>query len=81
MLFARKLTATPSGVTDADYATLKKEFGEQGALEVLLQTCNFSFMNRFTDGLHLPSEDEAIRIYREVYGRDTIRKQGAGTRD
>lgn len=72
--FARKLTSAPAGVTDADYAMLKKEFGEQGALEVLLQTCNFSFMNRFTDGLHLPSEDEAIKIYREVYGRETIRK-------
>lgn len=74
VLFARTLTSTPAGVTDADYATLKKEFGEQGALEVLLQTCNFSFMNRFTDGLHLPSEDEAIAIYREVYGREGLRK-------
>jgi hypothetical protein len=28
-------------------------------------------MNRFTDGLHLPSEDEAIKAYREIYGRDS----------
>ncbi|MEQ1911122.1 MAG: hypothetical protein ABMA15_20040 [Vicinamibacterales bacterium] len=70
VVFARKLTVAPAGVTDADYATLVREFGAMGALEVLLQTCNFSFMNRFTDGLHLPSEDEAIRIYREVYGRE-----------
>jgi AhpD family alkylhydroperoxidase len=70
VIFARKLTASPSTVTDADYAAVQREFGDQGALEVLLQTCNFSFMNRFTDGLHLPSEDEAIRVYREVYGRD-----------
>jgi hypothetical protein len=26
-------------------------------------------MNRFTDGLRLPSEDEAIKTYREVYGK------------
>ena len=39
----------------------------------LLQTCNFNFMNRLTDGLHLPSEDEAIKIYREIYGRDGLR--------
>ena len=25
-------------------------------------------MNRFTDGLRLPSEDEAIRVYQETYG-------------
>jgi alkylhydroperoxidase family enzyme len=66
--FARKLTDRPSGVSDEDYAALKKEFGEAGALEVVLQTCNFAFMNRFTDGLQLPSEDEAIKVYQETYG-------------
>jgi AhpD family alkylhydroperoxidase len=74
VLFARKLTAKPSSITDDDYAALTREFQEQGALEVLLQTCNFSFMNRFTDGLRLPSEDEAIKTYREVYGRDFTRR-------
>jgi AhpD family alkylhydroperoxidase len=68
--FARKLTRTPFAMTDRDYAALKTEFGAQGALDVLLQTCNFAFMNRFTDGLRLPSEDEAVRVYREVYGKD-----------
>lgn len=66
--FARKLTAEPGKMTDADYAAIRAEFGEAGALEVLLQTCGFAFMNRFTDGLRLPSEDEAIRVYAEVYG-------------
>lgn len=66
--FARKLTDRPSGTTDADYAALKAEFGELGALEVLIQTCQFAFMNRFTDGLQLPSEDEAIKVYHETYG-------------
>jgi len=27
-------------------------------------------MNRLTDGLRLPSEDEAVRVYRETYGSD-----------
>jgi AhpD family alkylhydroperoxidase len=66
--FARKLTDRPSGISDEDVAAVKKEFGEAGALEVLLQTCNFAFMNRFTDGLQLPSEDEAIKVYQETYG-------------
>jgi len=68
--FARQLTRDPSSVTDKDYEGLRAEFGERGALEVVLQTCNFAFMNRFTDNLGLPSEDEAIRVYREVYGGD-----------
>jgi AhpD family alkylhydroperoxidase len=66
--FARKVTREPAAVTDEDFGKLKSEFGEQGAFEVLLQTCGFSFMNRFTDGLRLPSEDEAIRVYKETYG-------------
>jgi len=66
--FARKLTDRPSGVSDEDYAAVVKEFGPAGALEVVLQTCTFAFMNRFTDGLQLPSEDEAIKVYQETYG-------------
>ncbi len=66
--FARKLTKQPNSVTDADFAKLKQEFGEQGAVEVVLQTGAFAFMNRFTDGLRLPSEDEAVKNYQEVYG-------------
>ena len=71
VVFARKLTADPMSVTDADFNALKSGLGgERGAFDVLLQTCSFAFMNRFTDGLRLPSEDEAIRIYRETYGED-----------
>jgi len=66
--FARKLTRQPNSVTDEDFEKLKKEFGEQGAVEVVLQTGAFAFMNRFTDGLRLPSEDESVKIYQEVYG-------------
>jgi AhpD family alkylhydroperoxidase len=67
--FARKLTKSPASVADGDWAALSGEFGEQGAMEVLLQTCAFAFMNRFTDNLGLPSEEEAIKVYNEVYKR------------
>jgi alkylhydroperoxidase family enzyme len=66
--FARQLTARPDSITDADFAQLRQEFQEYGALEVVLQTCAFSFMNRFTDNLRLPSEEEAIEVYREIFG-------------
>jgi len=67
--FARKITREPAKLTRDDYAALASEFKEQGALEVLLQSCNFAYMNRFTDGLRLPSEDEAIKTYHETYGK------------
>lgn len=69
--FARKLTKEPTSITDADFAKLKAEFGEQGAMEIILQTGAFAFMNRFTDNLGLPSEDEAIRTYQETYGENS----------
>lgn len=75
--FARKLTVTPSSITDEDFATLKAEFGEYGALEIVLQTGAFSFMNRFTDNLRLPSEDEAIHVYQSVFG-DGGSEEGEG---
>ena len=53
---------------------MKTEFGEQGALEVLSYACGFNFMNRFTDNLGLPPEDEAIKAYHEVYSSDWKRK-------
>ena len=67
VIFARKLTREPAGITDTDYASLLNEFGEQGALDVLRTTCVFAFMNRFTDGLRLPSEDAAVQAYIETY--------------
>jgi len=73
--FARKLTRLGAEVSGADYAALKGEFAEQGALEVLMQACTFNFMNRFTDGLRLPSEDEAVRVYTDVYGKDFTRRR------
>jgi hypothetical protein len=68
----RLLRASDKGrklLAQEDYAALVAEFKEQGALEVLLQCGNFAYMNRFTDGLRLPSEDEAIKTYHETYGR------------
>ncbi len=67
--YARKITREPAKITKDDYAALVSEFKEQGALEVLLQCGNFAYMNRFTDGLRLPSEDEAIKTYQETYGK------------
>ncbi len=69
VVFARKITSAPAKLTKADYDALVKEFTPQGALEVLLQCGNFAYMNRFTDGLRLPSEDEAIKTYQETYGK------------
>lgn len=73
--FARKLTAKPWAITDEDYTALRKEFQDYGAMEIVLQTGAFAFMNRFTDNLRLPSEDEAIHVYQEVYGTASSAKK------
>lgn len=67
--FARKLTRTPGGFQESDFTAIRAALGDdREAFDALLQTCMFSFMNHFTDGLRLPSEDEAVTIYQEVYG-------------
>lgn len=72
--FARKLTKQPASITDEDFAKLKREFGESGAVEAILQTGGFAFMNRFTDGLRLPSEDEAVKTYLDIYGDGSLKQ-------
>jgi AhpD family alkylhydroperoxidase len=66
--FARKLTKTPGAITEADRTNLQSAFPGTKAFDILQQTCRFAFMNRFTDGLRLPSEDEAVKTYKETYG-------------
>lgn len=72
--FARKLTKDPATMNERDFSALRNALGDdREAFDALLQTCTFSFMNRFTDGLRLPSEDEAVKVYSEVYGDDAYR--------
>jgi alkylhydroperoxidase family enzyme len=66
--FARTVTEDPAAVTGDDWAALTREFGADGALEVLVRACEFAFMNRFTDNLGLPTEDVAVDTYRKVHG-------------
>jgi AhpD family alkylhydroperoxidase len=75
--FARKIKREPAKLTKDDYAALVSKFKEQGALEVLLQSCNFAYMNRGADGLRLPSEDEAIKTYQETYGKSFEKQRRA----
>ncbi len=75
VIFSRKLSKTPGAMQGNDYVALKTGLGDdREAYDALLQTCMFSFMNRFTDGLRLPSEDEAVRVYKETYGEGAYKK-------
>ena len=69
VVFARKLTSTPASVTEADRVALAAHFPGALAYDVLYQVCRFAFMNRFTDTLRLPSEDEAVNVYKETFGK------------
>lgn len=72
--FARRLTKSPKTMQEADYTLLQSVINDERAtFDALLQTCTFSFMNRFTDGLRLPSEDEAVKTYQEVYGEGSYK--------
>ena len=76
VVFARKLTLTPASVTEADRVALAAHFPGALAYDVLYQVCRFAFMNRFTDTLRLPSEDEAVNVYKETFGKSYTSPDG-----
>jgi hypothetical protein len=55
----RSLGVTDNGVNNARNISVVESLNLCG---------NFAYMSRFTDGLRLPSEDEAIKTYKETYG-------------
>ncbi len=59
-------------MTGDDWDDLIREFGADGALEVLVRACEFAFMNRFTDNLGLPTEDVAVETYQKVHGGNGV---------
>lgn len=76
VVFARKLTSAPASVTEADRVALAVHFPGALAYDVLYQVCRFAFMNRFTDTLRLPSEDEAVNVYKETFGKSYTSPDG-----
>lgn len=64
--FARIVNDDPTAMTDEQFAALRATFTDRGALEILNVAARFNFMNRFTSGLDLPSEQYSIDIYDAV---------------
>lgn len=54
--FARKLTAAPHTVVDADIAGLRGQFTDQEVAEIIFLICDANFFDRFTEMLRLPLE-------------------------
>lgn len=54
--FARKLTAEPWSVDDADVALLEATFGRRRALDIVWHVAWGNYMMRFADALQLPLE-------------------------
>lgn len=66
VLFARQVSDDPTAVSDEQFAELREEFGDRGAMEILQVAARFNFMNRFTSGLRLPPEDAPRETYEQV---------------
>jgi alkylhydroperoxidase family enzyme len=54
--FARKLTAAPATVTDADVEGLRKRYTDKQVAEIFYQVCNAAFFDRLTEAANLPVE-------------------------
>ena len=58
--FARKLTRAPWTVTDAELATLQRDFGPDRALWVVLNASRYHYMTRISNGFQLTLERENV---------------------
>jgi hypothetical protein len=58
--FARKLSETPSSVTDHDIRILTDFFGTERALDVIWWASRCHYMTRVADGFQLPLERENV---------------------
>lgn len=58
--FARKLARTPWAISDADAAELKKDFGPDRALIVMLNSSRHHYMVRISNGFQLTLERENV---------------------
>ncbi len=56
LIYVEKLTRTPHDITDADFATLRKEFSEPEIVDIHLLTGLANLTNRFTEPLGLEVE-------------------------
>ncbi|MEX2121572.1 MAG: hypothetical protein WD847_18430 [Pirellulales bacterium] len=56
LAFARKLTAAPHTIADADVARLREHFSDHETAEVVFVTCNANMFDRFTEALGLQLE-------------------------
>lgn len=52
--FARKLTATPQAIADADIANLRKYFTDSEVVEIVYHVTRAAFFNRVTESASLP---------------------------
>ena len=60
--YAEKLTRGPTNITDADFATLKKQFSDAEIVDLHLLVGVANLTNRFTDplGLELEMPEEKV---------------------
>jgi alkylhydroperoxidase family enzyme len=56
LAFARKLTAAPHTIADADVARLREHFSDHETAEIVFVTCNANMFDRFTEALGLQLE-------------------------
>ncbi len=64
--YARKLTASPSSLTFADYQQLEADLGDRMAMSTFWWLCRGLYMTRISDGFQLPLETrECLRVPRK----------------
>jgi alkylhydroperoxidase family enzyme len=65
--FARRLTAAPWSVSDEDISALKRDFGTDRAVIIVLNASRYHYMTRISNGFQLRLERE--NVFYDYYGK------------
>lgn len=68
--FTRRVSLTPQRVGPADIEALKKHYTPSQVLEIIVTVAGFNAMNRWTDGLNIPAEENGDFFKKGANGAD-----------
>ncbi|MCI0458374.1 MAG: hypothetical protein L0Z62_15525 [Gemmataceae bacterium] len=68
--FARKLSKSPASVSSGDMESLRRHFGPERALDVLVWACRCHYMTLVADAFQLPLERENVFMGRALAGKE-----------
>jgi len=80
LAFAEKLTVSPSSMTRADLDSLRQQFSDEQAFDIVIITCLFNFMDRLADAFGVELDPILVRLAHSSPEGEALVEVAASTR-